>query len=409
VSGRSLPRMAVLLALTMFLVSSAAPGAVEAGAPAMDPASMGVLWQNSTGHNATLWSVRWSPDGSMVSATYFDNTTVVYNSTTGARIVKLGSHPLPAGRCDGEKKCTIADHTPMRVSAWSPDGRYLAMGGDDRVVIVYTVGSWELSKLFFGHRGSILSLEFSPDGRYLASGSGTDKVEMNNANDENSVKIWDVAISTQVAELRGHQDGVMEVKWSPDGKRLASASDDKTVRLWNTANWTLEAELRGHTLGVLCADFSPDGRMLVTGSRDYTVRLWDMGNLTQAAKWPAPNCVRSVDWHPGGDLIAASGVDESLLTLRNTTTGVVVRTFTESAATRSAIMSARWSPDGENLAAGAGKEATLRIYAAGKRRAPPPEGIPWWVPRLAVYSILSWAGVGIITLLAMRHMERERR
>lgn len=406
-----------LAAILLLMLSISAPiGDHIAAAAPVDPSSMGILWENATGRNATLWSVRWSPDGSKVSATYFDNTTAVFNSSTGKSIVSIEAEPVPAGRCDG---FTPPGRYPLRVSTWSPDGRYLAMGGDDRVVLLYNVSDWTLAKVFSGHRGSVLTIDFSPDGRYLASGSGTDKVEMNNANNENLVKVWDVGNSTLVKDLGGHQDGVMEVRWSPDGKRLVSVSDDKTIRVWNSSNWSLEAELRGHTLGVLCADFSPDGGMLVTGSRDYTIRLWnmDMANftrgapvtMTQAAKWPAPNCVRSVDWHPGGEWIAVSGVDETLLTVRNATTGVAVRTFTESASTRSAVMSARWSPDGGMLAAGAGKEAAVRVYTFGNRAPARAEAIPWWVPNMVIFSIIGWGGFGVFTFLAMRHMDGERR
>lgn len=399
-----------LLAVLLLLLVPAAPAALREGSAAgPSPGNMGVQWEAAGGHEATLWCCRWSPDGSMVAATYFDNTTEVYDSTTGQSLARLVP-PAPRGRCDGY---TPPGCFPMRSCAWSPDGLYLATGGDDRTVTIYEAGAWNVSRVFSGHLGSVLTVDFSPDGRYIASGSGTDKVEMNNAADENAVMVWDLANGTRVADLRGHRDGVMEVKWSADGRRLVSVSDDKTIRVWSTDSWTLEGELRGHTLGVLCVDFSPEGEHIVTGSRDYTVRLWNLtenaSGFAQWQKWPAPNCVRSVDWHPGGELIACSGVDETQLCIRNATTGEVLRTFTESIGTRSAVMSTRWSPDGERLAAAAGKEATLRVYAPGKLRGPEPEAIPWWVQPLVVYGTLSW-GVSLAFMWwAWRRKERERR
>jgi len=146
--------------LVLLLLSVAAP--IEehvAAAAATDPSGMGLAWQNVTGRDATLWSVRWSPDGSMLAATCFDNSTSVYNSSTGKLIVRIEAHPVPAGRCDGY---TPPGCFPMRCSAWSPDGSLLAMGGDDRAVILYNVSDWTLAKVLTGHRGSVLTLDFRP-------------------------------------------------------------------------------------------------------------------------------------------------------------------------------------------------------------------------------------------------------
>jgi WD40 repeat protein len=380
--------------IIIFIILSPTAGSQEVE----DVATLNLLWENSDGHNATLWSVRWSPDGSMISATYFDNTTVVFHSNNGTVLRKLGSHPQPTGtRCDGEQDCTIVTHLPTRTSAWSPDGRYLAVGGDNKLIIIYDTLDWSIAKVFSDHKGSILTLEWSPGGTMIASGSGTDKVAMHNV-PENMIKVWDFTGNELVAELEGHQDGVMNLKWSSDGSQIASASDDKTIMLWSTGDWNRTMTLTGHTLGVLDVTWSSDSSMLVSGSRDYKVRLWDAKTGESLDKWTEPNCVRSVHWHPEKNIIANSGVDETMLKIRNATTGTIIKTFTESAPSKSVVMSSRWSPDGSRLAAGAGKEHTLRVYAFGVKGSESKDELPAWIPGTVVFIIIAVIGVILILL-----------
>jgi WD40 repeat protein len=76
-----------------------------------------------------------------------------------------------------------------------------------------------------------------------------------------------------LATLKGHDDSVISVAFSPDGKALASGSGDHTVKLWDTQTRQELATLKGHADYVYPVAFSPDGKTLASGSMDNTVKL----------------------------------------------------------------------------------------------------------------------------------------
>jgi len=80
--------------------------------------------------------------------------------------------------------------------------------------------------------------------------------------------------------LRGHEDAVLSVSFSPDGRLLASGSNDNTIRLWRVSDGECIAILRGHEGSVYSVSFSPDGRLLASGSYDKTIRLWSLEFLS---------------------------------------------------------------------------------------------------------------------------------
>ena len=101
--------------------------------------------------------------------------------------------------------------------AWSSNGTLLAVANGLTIDLIDTV-SYNRVALLTGYTQEVLSVTFSPDGRWLASGG-----------DDHTVKLWDTSNWTEIISLAGHTDWVSSVAFSPDSRWLVSGSWDNTI------------------------------------------------------------------------------------------------------------------------------------------------------------------------------------
>jgi WD40 repeat protein len=221
--------------------------------------------QTLSGHDDWVTSVAWRPDGKILASGGIDNLIILWDTTTLAQIQSI--------------------ETPGWVSslAWHPNGDILAAGLDNGSIELIDSQGQPIMTLT-GHTDWVNSVDFSPDGLLLAS-----------ASDDETINIWDVQSGELLRALTEHTDPVYDAEFSPDGKLLASGGQDKTAIIWNVVSGEVVLKFLGHNNAIQSVAFHPDGKQLATGSRDRSVRLFilDLDELQKTAinrlsRWWSP-------------------------------------------------------------------------------------------------------------------------
>jgi WD40 repeat protein len=208
-----------------------------------------------------ILSVAFSPDGKqLATAPAWGNVTVL-NAAAGNQVWQA--------------------ENVGRAVAFSPQGRYLAMGGDlnsGRELTILDARShgvlWKKDEKEL--KAAVISVSFSPDERYVAIGSQDKKAH-----------VYDVQLKNEVIPLR-HQDTVASVAFSPDGRYLATGSYDGAVRVFDFPDGReILRQPEADTNPAVSVAFSGDGT-LAGASRDRGVDVITVKPADEIARLHMP-------------------------------------------------------------------------------------------------------------------------
>ena len=145
----------------------------------------------------------------------------------------------------------------------SNDGNLIAIGSNDKNVVLLNAQSGEKQSVLTGALQGIMFTDFNQDCDSVLG-----------ASNDQSIKIWDVSSQRLKTSLTGHVGKVFSARFVQDST-VISGSHDRTIKIWDLS--------KGYCIKTIfslssCNDLAPvnsDGSVIISGHLDNNIRFWD--------------------------------------------------------------------------------------------------------------------------------------
>jgi WD40 repeat protein/class 3 adenylate cyclase/energy-coupling factor transporter ATP-binding protein EcfA2 len=247
-------------------------------------------------HQGAVTHGAFSPDGSRVVTSSFDQTARVWNTADGRMVAVATGHK-----------------GVLKSAVFSPDGSRILTGSVDGTARVFEAATGR--ELFvLDQTADVHAAIFSPDGSRIFT-----------ASEFAAPTIWNAQNGNEIAKLPGKSWESTILAVSADGQKLASLQDHGDVQIWDANDGTPIATVPARADNVTGIEFSPDGTKLLAVAWTGTSRLWRLADMSPLAALPgSPTAGHQGTFSHDGRVVAVVAVDGSAR-LWNTRTGELIR------------------------------------------------------------------------------------
>lgn len=279
-------------------------------------------------HGDRIYSVTWSPDGSMFASAGLNGDLKIWNPDTGELLDTI-SHP----------------NSHLYSVAWQPNGNRIAYGGDSGVLhIIDAPLPSQSAHAQDPYPDTIYEIAWSSDGTKIAAASGT------------GIHIWDAASPDgdpiETFEVVG---GANSLAWSPDGNKIAIGHWDGHVSVWDMASqsYIVSTEKYGPLQQVTSIGWSADGtKVFSIGFFDGGFIIWNAADLSLMDSKIAGGYDFDVNFDHTSVVQGTAGT----VAIRDVSTGEITQSWPSHDLGTTSIA---WSPDETQVAGGGGGDESV--------------------------------------------------
>ena len=216
-------------------------------------------WTELEGLENSFRGLDWNHKGDLLAVTELEGEISIFDSQ-GKRVSRFLADPKAVADLDWHPKENILVAVGSRIGIYTQLGESLH---------IFPAREEEVF---------LLCVEWHPSGDFFATGDYGDLKDAKNK----LIQYWQIA-GEKLLEIRGSKGEYRNIRWSPDGNRLASACD--ALRIWDTkGKLVLQTESSEDYLWGI--DWNNDGSKIVTSSSQGVISVFDQeGKLIRTLEY----------------------------------------------------------------------------------------------------------------------------
>ncbi|XP_063225616.1 PH-interacting protein isoform X2 [Bacillus rossius redtenbacheri] len=313
------------------------------------------------GASAEITDIDINVENTLLAAGSLDKILRVWNLQTASPVAVLVAH---TGMITGVKFCPLVTDPVLYLVTTSTDGS-VAFWSYQRMpdsTYIFQSRPTQYNERMRPGQAQMICAAFSPGGVFLAAGSA-----------DHHVRVYSMVGDDgphRILETEAHGDRVDSIQWAHQGLRFISGSKDGTANIWHyeRQQWKslqllMSTKLPGSSdseedtkvkLKVSMVSWDASDKWVTTASSDHLLKVWNSntGALVGVLRGHKDE-VFVLESHPFDPHVLLSAGHDGQIFIWDVISGTAVASFKNFIAGQGlgAVFDARWSPDGQSMAA----------------------------------------------------------